>query len=81
MNEGGQTFRDALDNTKKKILLFLKDLEVPVSTSTIYSNCGYGEDIDHVRKCLRELQREGKIEFEIRYVNSKYWIITKENEL
>lgn len=75
MSYHGMTFRDWIEANKKAILKYL-DGKGSRSTSDIFSNYSGEKDIYQVRKALRELKKEGKVEDKIRYVNSKYWKLT-----
>ena len=72
MKESMMTFRGCINNNKRKVIEYLNENDFQ-STSTIQRNYKGEEDIYQVRKALRELKNEGRIECQIRYVNSNYW--------
>lgn len=74
MRSGG-TFREYIDFNKRSVLEFLRDDEF-VSTNDIYYGYRGEKDMYQIRKALNELEKENLVEFEIRYVNSKYWRLT-----
>lgn len=69
---GDKSFRSWIENNKCCILEFLKNKDFQSSTEIMIGYRGE-KDIYQVRKALNELEHEGKIEYEKRYLNSKYW--------
>ena len=66
------TFRDCIEKNKRCVLSYLEGKGFR-STGEI-SDLYLGEnDIYQTRKALKELEKEGKIIFKKRGINSKYW--------
>ena len=70
--ESGGTFRAWIEGNKKAVLKYLVNKGWQ-STSEIMTNYTGEKDIYQVRRALRELKEEGKVQEQVRYVNSKYW--------
>lgn len=69
---GDKSFRSWIESNKHHILEFLKDKDFQSSGEILRGYRGE-RDIYQVRNALNELEREGLVEYEKRYLNSKYW--------
>lgn len=67
-----KSFRSWIDSNKRHVLEFLKDKDFQ-SSDEIRRGYRGEKDIYQIRKALNELEQEGKVLHEKRYVNSKYW--------
>ena len=75
---GGITFRQAIDNNKEKIMLFLSEKGKQFTTDI----CRYYEgekELPAVRKALNELRKEGKIQTDdkVRIWKGKLWWLSE----
>ncbi len=70
--ESAATFRDWINSNKKAVVSYLYGKGYR-STNEILKNYRGEKDIYQVRKALRELKDEGKVDEKIRGVNTKYW--------
>lgn len=73
----GITFRDAIDNNKEKIMLYLS-LNGKKHTRDIHDHYAGEKEMSAVRKALNELRQEGKIETDdkVGMWRGKRWWIT-----
>lgn len=71
---GGTTFRQAIDNNKKKVLEFLSE-NGQQFTSDICRNYSGEKELPAVRKALNELRKEGKVQTDdkVRMWQGKLW--------
>ncbi|MBD8981966.1 MAG: hypothetical protein EGR83_07945 [Bacteroides cellulosilyticus] len=65
-------FRGYIEDNKRHVLAFLKGKE-PQSSYEVMTGYHGEKTIYAVRTALNELNNEGKVVFEKRYLNSKYW--------
>ncbi len=77
MIQGGITFRDAINNNKKKVIEYLKANGAKY-TSEICDEYGGEPDKPAVRKALNELRKEGLIttDDKVRMWQGKKWELT-----
>ena len=76
---GGVTFRQAIDMNKRCVMEFLLGKNF-IRTDVIKDQYKGEKDIYQVRKALKELEKEGKIEFIIHGINYKSWRIKQQTQ-
>lgn len=77
---GGITFRQAIDNNKRKVLEYLSN-NGKKYTSDICKGYGGEKEMPAVRKALNELRQEGKVETDdhTHFWRGKLWWLTNSN--